>query len=84
MDLQQFYNLAIEAAKERGYENPIITTISGCYQGNISHSINLWDGKKYIYGGQHKSPEASLQSFKDVVDFNNKQYADNIKSIQID
>lgn len=83
MDLQQFYNLAIEAAKERGYENPNVTTISGCFKGNISHSINIWDGVKHIYSAHHKSPEAALQSFKDAIDFNNKQYPDNIESIEI-
>jgi hypothetical protein len=64
MTLQDFYNFAVIAATNRGYANPKITTISGCYDGQIKHSCQLWIYEKSVNSGLHSNPVSALQAFK--------------------
>ena len=77
MTTTDFYNFAVLAAKERGFENPNVTTISGVYSGKILHSCQLWNTqkRKHISGGQHDNPVAAIQAFKDALDFDAKTYS---------
>ena len=84
MNTIEFYELATEVAKNRGYLKPSISTSSTCYNGDIYHSCDLFDHKKdkLIRSGLHKNPIASIEAFKDAIDYNNKTYDDYIESIE--
>ena len=81
----EFYQHAVEAAKTFGYENPSIVTTSGCYEGIIHHTCQLWDSskKEFISSGLHGNPVAVIQAFKDALEFNQKSYADYKQDIEI-
>jgi len=85
MTTTEFYNLACQAAKERGFESPNITTQSGCYTGSIKHSCQLWiyNKRKFIYSGLHDNPVAAIMAFKDAIDFENKSYSNLIEDTEI-
>lgn len=69
MTTQEFYNFAVIAAKNIGYEEPKITTISGCFEGVIKHSCQLYIYKKrkFINSGLYPNPVSALQAFKDAL-----------------
>ena len=77
MSTQEFYNFAVLAAKERGFKKPNIVTISGCFQGILKHSCQLWiyDKRKHINSGLHGNPVSALQAFKDAIEYENKTYS---------
>ncbi len=85
MNTTDFYNLAIIAAKERGYEKPNVTTISGNYNGKINHICKLWDGikRKHIDSGLHDNPVAAIIAFKDAIDFENKTYSKIVEDVDL-
>lgn len=67
MNLQEFYDKAYEIAKERiTYSDFNISVISGCFRGNISHSINIFVsiGSKSIDAQLYKTPEDALEAIK--------------------
>ena len=84
MNTIEFYKFAVEAAKNRGYEKPSVTTISGCYNGDVKHSCQLWDNEKHkhINSGLHGNPVAAIQAFKDAIEFHNKTYADYVQAVE--
>jgi hypothetical protein len=77
MTITEFYNFAVLAAKERGYEKPNIATVSGCYQGILKHSCQLWiyEKLKHINSGLHENPISAIQAFKDAIEFESKTYS---------
>lgn len=82
MNTIEFYHFAVDAAKSRGYNQPHVTTLSGCYSGEVKHSCQLWDNDKlkHINSGLHNNPVAAIQAFKDAIDFHNKTYANYTQS----
>lgn len=85
MTTQEFYNFALIAAKNRGYENPKIVTMSGCYEGNIKHSCQLFilEKRKFVNSGLHPNPVSALQAFKDALDFENLTYSKETENIEL-
>ena len=85
MTTQQFYDFAVEAAKNRGYKEPSVTTISGCYNGRIHHSVVMYDAvkRKNINSGLQANPVAAIQAFKDEIEFSQKTYSNEQESIEI-
>lgn len=85
MNTTDFYNFAVLAAKERGYEKPNIVTLSGNYQGNIKHSCQLWiyEKRKHIDSGLHENPVSAIQAFKDAIDFENKTYSKMSEDVEL-
>ncbi len=85
MNTTEFYNFAIIAAKERGYDKPNINTISGNYNGIIRHSCQMWinDKRKHIYSGLHDNPVSAIQAFKDAIDFFNKTYSKIVEDVEL-
>lgn len=77
MTTQDFYNLAVLAAKDRGYENPSITTHTLCDSKGIKHICKLWDAgkRKHISCDLQNNPVSAIQAFKDAIDFENKTYS---------
>jgi hypothetical protein len=77
MTTEEFYNLAVLAAKERGYENPKITVHTMCDSVGINHICKLWDlvKRKHISSDLQKNPVSAIQNFKDAIDFENKTYS---------
>lgn len=75
MTTQEFYNLAVMAAKEKGYENPIVTVHTLCDKSGINHICKLWDGNKYIDSKLQKNPVSAIMAFKDAIDFHLKTYS---------
>jgi len=86
MNTIEFYHFAVDVAKNRGFETPSITTLSGCYNGEVKHSCQVWDNArlKHINSGLHNNPVAAIQAFKDAIEFHNKSYADYTQSTDID
>ena len=86
MNTIEFYNFAVQAAKNRDYQNPSITTISGCFDGKINHSCQLWDStkRKHINSGLHSNPVAAIQAFKDAIEFSNKIYSDHVEMVDVE
>lgn len=87
MTANDFYNFAVIAAKQRGYENPSVTIVVICTspQDGLNYVCKLWDRKKskHIESKFHKNPLAALQSFKDAIDFENKTYSDISEDIEL-
>jgi len=85
MTTQEFYNFAVIAATNRGYANPRITTVSGCYDGQIKHSCQLWiyEKRKFVNSGLHSNPVSALQAFKDALDFENLTYSKETENIEL-
>lgn len=85
MNTTDFYNFAVLAAKERGFENPNIVTMSGNYQGTIKHSCQLWinEKRKHINSGLHHNPVAAIRAFKDAIDFENKTYSKMSEDVEL-
>lgn len=85
MTTTQFYNFAIMAAKDRGFEKPSIVTISGCYQGTLKHCCQLWINEKlkHINSGLHANPASAIQAFKDALDFENKTYSKMSEDVEL-
>lgn len=77
MTTTDFYNFALLAAKERGFEKPNIVTMSCCFQGTLKHSCQLWipEKREHINSGLHENPVSAIQSFKDAIEFKNKTYS---------
>lgn len=77
MTTKEFYNLAVQAAKERGFENPkpvVITMMSE--SDRCCNFCKLWipDKRKYIEGKIQNNPSAAIESFKDSLDYEMKVY----------
>lgn len=85
MNTIEFYQFAVNAAKDRGFKDPSITTMSGCYNGKIQHSCQLWDNTKlkHINSGLHGNPLAAIQAFKDSIEFYNKKYDEYLDTIDV-
>lgn len=85
MTTTEFYNFAVLAAQERGFKEPNIVTMSGCYNGLIKHSCQLWlnDKRKHINSGLHYNPVAAIQAFKDAIDFENKTYSNVCEDVEL-
>lgn len=80
MNTQQFYDKAVLIVKDKtGSENPGVTTVSGCYNGNILHSCLYWDGMHHIRSRQLGDPMEALKSFEDAITFHLKKYEDEQK-----
>ena len=77
MNTTEFYNFAVLAATERGYEKPSITTHAMCRDGNMYYICSLWLGikHKHIESGQHNNPIAAIQAFKDAIDYEKLTYS---------
>ena len=77
MTTLEFYNFAVLAATERGFEKPSITTHAMCMQGNMHYSCSLWvsNKHKHIESKQHNNPIAAIQAFKDAIDFEKLTYS---------
>lgn len=86
MTTQEFYNLAVMAAKEKGIEKPNISTISGCYNGAIKHSCQVFIAakRKHIYSGLHNNPVSAILAFKDAIEFEFKEYSTMQEDIEIE
>lgn len=85
MTTQDFYNFAILAAKERGYETPNVIVHTLCSSNGINHICRLWDNnkKKHIESKLQNNPVSAIQSFKDALDFENKKYSQIEESIEL-
>lgn len=85
MTTQEFYHFAVIAAKNRGYDKPRITTMSGCYEGNIKHSCQLYiyEKSKFVNSGLHSNPHSALQAFEDALDFENLTYSKETENIEL-
>lgn len=85
MTTAEFYNLAVLAAKERGYENPNITVHSLCDANGIKHICKLWDSskKKHIDSTLQNNPVSAIQAFKDAIDFENKTYSKMSEDVEL-
>jgi hypothetical protein len=85
MTTTDFYNFAVLAAKERGFEKPNITTISGCYCGTLKHSCQLWiyAKRKHIYSGLHENPVSAIQAFKNAIEFESKTYSNMSEDVEL-
>jgi len=81
----EFYNFAVIAAKNKGYENPDISVITICNKSGVQHVCKLWDNekKKHIESKLHKNPVASLQAFKDAIEFENKTYSELSEGLEL-
>lgn len=75
MNTQEFYDKAVEIVKDKtGNKNPDVTTVSGCYNGNILHSCNYWNGRVFVHGRMLGDPEEVLKSFEDAIALHLKTY----------
>jgi hypothetical protein len=85
MTTTDFYNFAVLAAKERGVEKPNIVTMSGCYQGTLKHSCQLWiyEKTKNVYSGLHENPVSAIQAFKDAIEFESKTYSKMSEDVEL-
>ena len=85
MTTTEFYNFALIAAKERGFEKPHIVTTSGCYHGTLKHSCQLWisEKRKHINSGLHENPVSALQAFKDAIEFETKTYSKMSEDVEL-
>lgn len=77
MNTQEFYDMAVLAAKELGIEKPNVTTLSGCFDGKIKHSVQIFlpEKRKCLHSELHQNTSAAIQGFKDVLEFNLKEYS---------
>ena len=77
MSTEEFYNFAVLAAKDRGYDNPRITVHTICDSRGINHICKLWDsGKnKHIDSTLQSNPVSAIQAFKDAIEYENKTYS---------
>jgi hypothetical protein len=84
MNTQDFYDKAIDIAKEFGIEKPNVTTSSGCYNGSIKHSCSIYihDKRIIISSELHNNPVSALLAFKDAIEFKFKEYNQETKSIE--
>lgn len=85
MNIQEFYDTAVLTAKELGIEKPNVTTISGCFDGTIRHSVQIWmsEKRKHLYSELHNNPNSAIQSFKDVLEFSLKEYSKKTELIEV-
>ena len=85
MTTTEFYNFAVIAAKKRGFEKPDIVTMSGCFQGTLKHSCQLWiyEKRKHINSGLHENPVSALQAFKDAIEFETKTYSKMSEDVEL-
>ena len=85
MTTQDFYNFAILAAKERGYETPNVIVHTLCSSNGIKHICSLWDcnKKRHIESGLQNNPVSAIQAFKDALDFQNKKYSQTSEDIEL-
>ena len=85
MTTTEFYDLAVLAAKERGFEKPSIVTMSGCYQGTLKHSCQLWiyEKRKHICSGLHENPVSAIRAFKDAIEFESKTYSKMSEDVEL-
>lgn len=85
MDLVEFYDIAKEIAEQHGYKEPKIVVMSGCYEGRIRHTCQLWDMAKgkHVYSEQHTSPKSALEAFNDNLIHHKKEYPTDIQSIKL-
>jgi hypothetical protein len=85
MTTTEFYNFAVMAAKARGFENPNIVTMSGCYQGALKHSCQLWiyEKRKHLTSGLHDNPISAIQAFKDAIEFDGRTYSEMGEDVEL-
>lgn len=85
MTITDFYNLAVSAAKERGYENPDVTVHALYSKHGLYFTSKLWDknNNRSIESNLQHNPEAALQALKDAIDFHNKYYDKNTGDLEL-
>jgi hypothetical protein len=85
MTTTDFYNFAVLAAQDRGFENPNITTMSSCFQGAVKHSCQIWlnDKRKHVNSGLRENPLSAIQAFKDALEFENNTYSKASEDIEL-
>lgn len=77
MTTKEFYNLAVETAKQYGFENPKVSVITLMSEPDkYFHVCKLWrpDKRMFIEGKAQNNPSASIQSFKDALEYEMKVY----------